>query len=109
MVYIDIKNERHCVFIPANGWKYEGVGLAFSVKNTTDGEVLEMPIMRSNAAGFLVFLRLQLPEGFHVGEWQYTLTGTGGFKSTGLMVATDGGQKPAVQYNSEHKVIQYGG
>lgn len=109
MIYIDITNDHPAVFIPANGWKYEGVGLGLSIRNTTDGEVLDMPIVRSNAAGFLVCLNLQLPDGFHVGEWQYTLTGTGGFAATGLLMAFDGGRVPAVQYNSENKVIQYGG
>ena len=109
MVYIDITNEHPSVFIPANDWKYEGVGLALSVKNTTDGQVLEMPIVSSNAAGFLVCIQLQLPDGFHAGEWQYKLTGTGGFIATGLLVAFDGERTPAVQYNSENNVIQYGG
>ena len=109
MVYIDIKNSNPSVFIPANGWKYAAVGLALSVKNTTDGQVLEMPIVSSNAAGFLVCLNLQLPDGFHVGEWQYQLHGTGGHIATGLLVAYDGERTPAVQYNSENNVIQYGG
>ncbi len=109
MVYIDTTRPNPAAFIPVHGWKYEGVGLAFSVRNTTDGEVLEMPITGSNAAGFLVCLHLLLPEGFHAGEWQYQLTGTGGLIATGLLVAYDGAKAPAVQYNSENKVIQYGG
>lgn len=109
MIYIDITNPVPTVFIPAHGWKYEGVGLALSLKNTTDGRELEMPITSSNAAGFLVCVTVQLPEDFYAGEWQYRLTGTGGYEATGLLKAYDGGRTPAVQYHSDNVTIQYGG
>ena len=109
MVYIDSNNPVPTVFIPTHGWKYEGVGLAFTVKNTTDGQELEMPIVGSNVVGYLVCLNLRRPEGFHAGEWQYTLTGTAGYIANGLLIAQDGKREPAVQYNSENITIQYGG
>ena len=109
MVYIDISKTYPVVFIPAHGWDYAAVGLAFKVKNTTDGREEVLPISSSNRAGFLVSLTLQLPEDFYIGEWQYELTGTDGYVSTGLLMAYDPDHQADVQYNSENITIQYGG
>lgn len=109
MVYIDINNRTPVIFIPAHGWEYVAVGLALSVKNTTDGSVMDMPIASSNRAGFLVCLSLQLPEDFYAGEWQYQLTGVGGDIASGLLMAFDGKKAPAVEYHSANQTIQYGG
>ena len=109
MVYIDISNSAPMVFIPSHGWPFPTVGLVFTLKNTTDGSEVEVPITGCNRAGFLVRLLLRIPEGFYRGEWQYKLTGVDGYEATGLLMAYDGDAEPAPEYHGENNVIQYGG
>lgn len=109
MVYVDIRNTDPVVFIPSHGWPFVTVGLGLTLKNTTDGREVEVPITGTVRAGFLVRLQLQLPEGFYCGEWQYRLTGVDGYEATGLLMAYDGEAEPAPEYHGENNVIQYGG
>lgn len=109
MVYVDTNNPCPTVFIPTHGWHYAAVGLEMTLRNTTDGSEIAVPVTSSSAAGFLVGVTLQMPENFYGGEWQYRLTGTGGYVATGLLKAIDGNRTPAVQYNSEIITKQYGG
>lgn len=109
MVYVDINAHSTVVFIPTGGWEYVAVGLAFRVRNTTDGTELDIPITSSNRAGFLVSLSLQLPEGFTLGEWEYELTGPNEYCATGILVAYDSEHSCSIEYESENNTIQYGG
>ena len=109
MVYIDITSTDPVAYIPVHGWDYTATDLELTVKNTTDGGEMVLPILSSSLAGFLVQLPLQLPEGFYLGEWQYQLAGGDDRISTGLLMAYDGGHQGEVQYNAENITIQYGG
>ena len=111
MVYINIRQDAPAVYIPSNGWDFTLALLALEVRNTTDGRVLDLPHTEAVRAGFLVRLQLaSLPEGFGVGEWEYSMVCMGHKIAGGLLVAVDGDNTAApVEYESEQKVIQYGG
>lgn len=110
MVYINTRQDAPAVYIPSNGWDFALAFLALEVRNTTDGRVLELPHTDAVRAGFLVRLQLaSLPEGFGPGEWEYSLVCMGIKIAGGLLVAVDGEKAGAVEYESEQKVIQYGG
>lgn len=111
MVYVNLQDTAPAIYVPLNGWPF-GFGTAvLSVKNTTDGRVLELPISQASPRGFLVLLQVVLAEGFGPGEWEYRLTANAGADIIcyGLMVAYDGTKKGPVQYERENNVIQYGG
>jgi len=111
MVYININDTAPAVYLPLNGQPFSIGTAALSVRNTTDGRVLDMPIASASVRGFLVLLVLTLPAGFSAGEWEYRFTGNAGAVviASGLVAAHDGQREAPVQYESENNVIQYGG
>ena len=110
MVYINIQDTAPVVYIPSNGWAYGLNELALTARNTVDRNEVAIPITPAKSAGFLVRMKLEVPEGLYAGEWEYALVASQKDTiATGLLVAYDGDKTPAVEYNSENKVIQYGG
>jgi hypothetical protein len=52
---------------------------------------------------------VQLPEGLHEGEWEYTVTSGERVLSQGLLtVGTMPADKPTVQYNKDIEYKEYG-
>ena len=110
MVYINIKDTDPVVYIPANGWGGDHKDLDLTLVNTVDRNEVAIPITTARGAGFLIRLDVDIPAELYAGEWQYTLVADlEETVATGLLVVYDGEKAPAVQYNSENKVIQYGG
>ena len=112
MVYINIQDTATVVYVPSNGWAYGLNELALTARNTVDRNEVTIPITQAKSAGFLVRMKVEVPEGLYAGEWEYELVAWENPVvniATVLLVAYDGDKAPAVEYNSENKVIQYGG
>jgi len=107
MQYVNISERAAVLYFPHGGNCCDGP-LALSVRNTTDGRELDIPVAAVSAAGYLVRIEADVPEGLTAGEWQYTLSSGGSVVSAGLIVAGDGRDGDAtVEYENEINVIQY--
>ena len=110
MVYVNILSAAPVVYVPLNGWDGNVAELVLSVRNTTDGTEVTPEVSGITAVGFLACITLAGTDGLHTGEWEYRLADALGRPvASGLMVVYTGDYEPAVQYESENKVIQYGG
>ena len=106
MIYLNNTTEAQAVFIPRDT---EATGLLRLKMRSTVG--LDIPV--SVAALDLDVHRLcyqvavTLPEGVASGEYEYELTADDVTVSTGVMMVTDGPNKPG-QYNKPITYEQYG-
>lgn len=108
MVYLNLKDTTALVYVPANGWAGDLGALSLLLRNTTDRQEVAVPITDASVEGFLVRLAVSVPDELYAGEWEYTLTAGEVAVATGLVVVYTG-RAGAVEYESENKVIQYGG
>ena len=95
-------------YIPANGIIPE-VTPALQVESTHDaGAPLQVPILAWAIDGDYLRISAQMPEGFHQGEWQYTLTAGDELMSSGLLMAGTPDPVEIIQYNREIEYREYG-
>lgn len=112
MIYLSLDKQTAAVYFPLNTWTGMPAGVALTLRNTTDGKVVEVPLASKEVEGFLLLLRFNVPVELYPGEWEYMLEGNGEtfFNSRGLLVAYNEDNPPVVQYNSSNnEVIQYDG
>jgi len=110
MVYVNILSPAPVVYIPLNGWDGQVNGLVLTARNTVDGKAITLGVSAITAVGFMARITLAGVNGLYLGEWEYRLIDSEGVNvATGLLVAYDGEYEPAVQYESDNTVIQYGG
>lgn len=110
MVYVNILSVAPVVYIPLNGWEGSASGLAISVKNTVDGNEVQLTTSSISTVGFMACVTLAGVNGLYTGEWEYSMVDAlGASVASGLLVAFNGNYEPAVQYESDNNVIQYGG
>ena len=111
MIYLPLDKQTAAVRFPLNVWTGMPAGVSLTLRNTTDGREVEVPVASKEVEGFLLLLRFNVPAELYPGEWEYRLEGNGETfpNSRGLLVAYTGGNPPVVQYHSDNEVIQYEG
>ena len=111
MNYINKNAQEATLYIPANGYELSvDTTLAVDIYNTTDKGVENLQIDSAEEAGYLLAVRVSVPEGLRCGEWQYRVHEVMGAElATGLLVVYDGARTSPTQYEDELNIIQYGG
>ena len=112
MIYLSLDKQTAAVYFPLNLWTEGPAGVSLTLRNTTDGREVEVPVASKEVEGFLLLLRFNVPAELYPGEWEYRLAGNGEARPNdfGLLVAYRGDRPaPVVQYNSENVIIQYDG
>lgn len=110
MVDILANEQTQVLLIPLPCGDVSG-SLGLTARSTADGETLAFSITTYAVAGFILETTIALPEGFHSGEWEYSLSYLDSegntITATGLMMATDEGTM-GTQYDVDIKYKQYG-
>lgn len=109
MLYLNTKAEKAVLYIPYNGWPYDGEELGLTIRNTTDKREVPLIILDTAPAGFLVRVQVDVPAGLIAGEWEYLLTNEEKPIGQGLLMTYEGEKPGPVQYQTETNIIQYGG
>lgn len=113
MLYFDI-NTPSALMIPRNREAFPVAATSLQVRNTTDNLELVIPVAGCVLEGDYARLVLgALPEGFHAGEWEYTLTATDRegvvtSAATGILSVTGEPATNVKQYEAETNYKQYG-
>lgn len=113
MLYFDINNPA-ALLVPRNREPFPVAATSLQVRNTTDNLVLEIPVTGCTLDGDYARLVLgTLPEGFHAGEWEYTLTAKDEDEvvtsaATGILSVTGEPATDVKQYEAETNYKQYG-
>ena len=106
MLYITLDKNIQQAYIPRNGFTAQPVSLeAVSTSDRGIGASFAIHEVQTTGAFFLITLGLM--EGFHEGEWEWTLTLDDGNTVNGLMQVL-ASQEDAAQYNKEIQYKQYG-
>ena len=113
MLYLDIENPAP-LMVPRNREPFPANATTMQVRNTTDGQVLDLPVAACNLSGDYAVVTLgELPDGFHAGEWEYTLCGVNGedvvtCAATGVLSVTGEPTREVKQYDANTETKQYG-
>lgn len=106
MLYITLDKNIQQAYVPRNGFTAQPVSLE-AVSTSDRGIGASFALYEAQTTGAFFLITLGLMEGFHEGEWEWTLTLDDGNTVTGLMQVV-ASQDDAVQYNKEIQYSQYG-
>lgn len=107
MIYIDISQQAHEIYVPHNGWPGQATGLV-AVNTVEGGDGVEIPIVSQSRQGAFVILVVTVPTEIHEGEYEYRMTMGENKTATGLLRVQGEAAVEVVQYDEQNEVIQYG-